>query len=279
MYLCRRKLICFWIYLLIISSLTILTNVANAAANIVIPENAINDSIFDQYFNKENTRAIAIFQSDSLIFEQYLSDHPRFSKDISSLFNRLTAVSLLQTALFEGYIYSLEEPVLKYLPELSEKDFTNIALARFFNLDKKRKYTSNLPDDFLQYEVPKNDTFKEISNLCYLVVERSTGINSIDYLKDKIINELKILHKPIFFDGFAQDSVLFSYSGMPISSNKFLPLAQLFLQSGFGNTLLIQNNNNFLLLSKEKELIILWSTIGNNEQDLYEFVKKLSDPG
>ncbi len=244
-------------------------------------QNNISDSIIEESFNKENTKAIIIIQDDSLLLERYYSDNSKITNLASPLFDRLTAISLMEIALNEGYIYSMEEPVRKYLPELSEKEFSSTSLSQFLNLNQEdENYPAlNISPELFQIPNFKNDTFALISRLCCLVVERATGVDKNEYFENRIIGPINNLHYPFILNGFKEDSVMISCCNFLVTPKDLFNVARLFLLNGVQNSILIQKGNNCLSLSKSKKLIILWIGKEMFNPDFYEFSKKLSDPG
>jgi len=241
----------------------------------------IYDSIIEESFNEENTKAIIIIQDDSLLLERYYSDNSKIANLASPLFDRLTALSLMEIALNEGYIYSMEEPVRKYLPELSEKEFSSTSLSQFLNLNQEdENYPAlNISPELFQIPNFKNDTFALISRLCCLVVERATGVDKNEYFESRIIGPINNLHYPFIFNGFREDSVIISCCDFPVTPKDLFNTARFFLLNGVQNSILIQKGNNCLFLSNSKKLIILWIGKEMFNPDFYEFSKKLSDPG
>jgi hypothetical protein len=238
----------------------------------------ISDSIVEADFNEENTKSLIIIQRDSLIYEKSYSAIPKIINQASPLFDRLAAICLFYTAINEGYIYSVEEPVKKYLPELSKKDFSSISLSRFLNLDSINRNAFNIPGRLLARNTYRKDTFRIITNLCCLIVERATSTAFNDYLKNKLIEPIDKFSNAIVPNNFKGDSTMNSESGLLISPNDWINIARLFLHVGKQDRLSIKNGSNILFISKTGKLIILWIGKGDNNLDIHGFAKKLSEP-
>jgi hypothetical protein len=239
----------------------------------------ISDSIVEAYFNEENSKSLIIIQGERLIYEQNYSAIPEIKNQTSPLFDRLAAISLFYSALKEGYIYSVEEPVRKYLPELPEKDFSLISLSGFLNLDSINRNAFKIPGRLAEINTSTRDTFQILTNLYCLIVERATGIVFNDYFKNKLMKPIDGFSNTIVLNSFKGDTVINSESGLLIAPNDWLNIAHLFLQVGKQNSLSIKNGSNILFISKSEKLIILWIGRGNNRFDIYDFIKKLSEPG
>ncbi|NOX48079.1 MAG: hypothetical protein GXO89_13980 [Chlorobi bacterium] len=239
----------------------------------------ISDSIVEAYVNEGNTKAIVIIQADSLIIEHFFADSGETTKHFSLLIDRLTALSLLETALNEGYVYSTNEPVRKYLPELPEKGFSLVNLAGFLNLGSADSKALPIPEGLLEIKTPINDTFQVITELCCLIVERATGTKINEYYQNKLSGFAPGIENPISLNGFQADSVIYTGCGFLLPPKDWVKMAQRFLLNGMQDSLLIKNGNDFLFLSKPGNLIILW--IGKEPPgfDIYGFAKKLSEPG
>lgn len=81
--------------------------------------NTINSSkILDDYNLKTNTVAYLIIKNDSLIYEKYFDGFGPSSKSNSFSMAKSFVSALLEKAIMEGYIESLNQSVYEFLPEL-----------------------------------------------------------------------------------------------------------------------------------------------------------------
>ncbi len=240
---------------------------------------AISDSIVEAYANEGNTKAIVIIQADSLIIEHFFADGSGTTKRFSPLFDRLAALSLFETALNEGYVYSTNEPVRKYLPELPEKGFSLVNLAGFLNLGSADSKIPPIPEGLLEIKTSINDTFQVITELCCLIVERATGTKINEYCQNKLNGFAPGIETPISLNVFQAGSVVYPDCGFLLPPKDWFKMAQLYILNGMQDDLSIKNGTGFLFLSKSRNLIIIWIGSETPSFDIYGFAKKLSEPG
>lgn len=108
--------------------------------------------------NDNKTTAYLVIKNDSLIYEQYFEGYKRDS--ISNIFSVSKSVTslLMGIAIDEGLIASVNDPITKYIPELSEANntFNKLTLEHLLNMRSGLKFSET-------YISP----FDEVSKLYY----------------------------------------------------------------------------------------------------------------
>lgn len=132
-------------------------------------------SIKEALDKQSETTAYLIIKNDSIISENYFEGYKRDS--ISNIFSVSKSVTslLLGIAIDEGIIESVNDPITKYIPELSEANnkFNKLTLEHLLNMRSGLKFDET-------YSSP----FDEVSKLYY-------GKNQI-----KQIKKMKFEHEP-----------------------------------------------------------------------------------
>lgn len=168
------------------------------------------DYFFENYLEGNETVAFLIIQNDTIKYERYFDNYlpssvvPSFSmaKSIISI--------LIGIALSEGYIQSIEEPIITYLPELKKnKGFEKIQIKHLLQMTSGIKfsegyynpfgevasfyYGTNLKKDITKLKVKQapGESFEYISgNTAILgwILERALGEEHTvtQYLQDKL---------------------------------------------------------------------------------------------
>ncbi len=134
------------------------------------------EMLFKDILDKQSeTTAYLIIKNDSIIYENYFEGYKRDS--ISNIFSVSKSVTslLLGIAIDEGEIESVNDPITKYIPELSEANttFNQLTLEHLLNMRSG-----------LKFEETYSSPFDEVSKLYY-------GRNQINQIK-----KMRFEHEP-----------------------------------------------------------------------------------
>ncbi|MCD4731203.1 MAG: beta-lactamase family protein [Bacteroidales bacterium] len=169
------------------------------------PESKWNN--FEKFLEKKKAVAFLIVRNDTLIYENYFAGYNDTS--ILTTFSAAKAFvsALMGIAIDEGTIYSTSEPIVKYLPELTNPGFDKITIEDLLNMRSGIKFNEGYFNPFA--EMPKyyygtnilryikklkvkekpDKTYDYISVntiLLSVIIERATGIKLNKYLEQKI---------------------------------------------------------------------------------------------
>ena len=123
--------------------------------DVASPDGAIPDTVqvegpvemkIDEILESSQTLAFLVIKDDAIIYERYLNGHSESS--ISQVFSTSKSILsiLIGTAIDDGLIGSVDDPVTKYVPELAEAGFEKVTIGNLLNMQ------SNM--DYLEYDNP-----------------------------------------------------------------------------------------------------------------------------
>jgi CubicO group peptidase (beta-lactamase class C family) len=164
---------------------------------------------FDAFLAKNRTQAFIVIHDDAILYEQYFNGYNQDSIVTSFSTAKSVASTLIGIAISEGYIYSVDDPITTYLPELAERDpaFADITIRDLLMMSSGIKY-AEFPyingDDAKTYYFPDlrqlalgethvigvpGETFHYNNYhplLLGMILERATGTSVANYLQEKI---------------------------------------------------------------------------------------------
>ncbi len=163
---------------------------------------------FDEFLKQTDTVAFLVIKDDMLLYEGYFNGYDHNSTVTSFSVAKSFDSALVGIAISEGYIGSVDDPITRYIPELSKKDprYQNITLRHLLTMSSGIRYNEySMPwsDDAATYYAPDlravaisspiigqpgqefhYNNFHPL--LVGLVLERSTGRPVAQYLEEKI---------------------------------------------------------------------------------------------
>jgi len=121
---------------------------------------------FENILENNSTVAFIVVRNDSLIYEKYFNDYSRDSK-VNSFSTAKSILSLLiGCAIDDGIINSIDDKVIKYIPELKENGFEEIKIKNLLQMnsgiDFKEVYSAFTDAGNLYYG---RDLIKELKKL------------------------------------------------------------------------------------------------------------------
>jgi CubicO group peptidase (beta-lactamase class C family) len=155
------------------------------------------------------TTAFVVIRGDAVVYERYLNGAQRDSIQTSFSVAKSFASALVGTAIADGSIGSVDDPITEYVPELLDRDprFAEITIAHLISMTSGLRYEENgLPwgDDAQTYygtdlrDLALTDTeiieppgthwhYNNYNPLLLgLVLERATGASVSEYLERKL---------------------------------------------------------------------------------------------
>jgi len=163
----------------------------------------------EAYLQSNKTAAFIVVQNDRLLYERYFNGYQRDSLLPSHSVTKSLVSALVGIAISEGKIQSIEEPITRYLPELSSLDsrFSDIKIRHLLMMSSGIRFTDYLfftsdsaltgahPDNryvLLHYpkiihEPGQNFLYSDYDpQLLGLILERATGMKVANYLETRI---------------------------------------------------------------------------------------------
>ena len=158
---------------------------------------------------KTETTAFLIIKNDSILYENYFEGYKRDS--ISNIFSVSKSVTslLLGIAIDEGIINNVNDPITKYIPELSEANdkFNQMTIEHLLNMRSGLKFDESYSSPFdevsklyygknqigqikklkFENEPGEKRNYQSVSTtLLGIAIERATGMELGKYLEAKI---------------------------------------------------------------------------------------------
>lgn len=224
--------------------------------NFGLPEHYIiknKEQDFDQFIEDKKTIAFLVIRNDSIIYEHYVDPISDSTLLPSFSISKSVVSALVGIALNEGYIYSVHEPITKYLPELSFPGFEKITIEHLLNMRSGIRFTEayyNPFDDISKYYYGRNLSkyigqlkIKELpdSNYNYIgvnslllstIVERATGIGIAEYLETKIWKKIGMQHPASWNIDSKKHQTVKSFCCINALASDFARFGRLYLNKG-----------------------------------------------
>ena len=166
---------------------------------------------WDKFLEENQTQAFIVIQDEKVLYEKYFNNTQRDSIVTSFSMAKSFASALIGIAIDEGYIQSDDDPITKYLPELTERDprFERITIRDLLLMSSGLEYKEFRPllfnsDDPLTTYYPDQRKLalenthiinppgeyfsynKYHPQLLGMILERTTGMQVTDYLQSRI---------------------------------------------------------------------------------------------
>jgi CubicO group peptidase (beta-lactamase class C family) len=166
--------------------------------------------VLDNLLQRTGTRAFLIIKDDQLIYERYLESS---RKEVNTSFSAAKSIdsALIGAAITEGRVGSVDDPVIKYIPEIAGRGIDQLTIRdlllmnsgiRYFNNDELPFYKHPFSDDALTYYPPDlrevalsveasgaliGEAFRYNNYhplLEGIIIERATGMHVAEYLQE-----------------------------------------------------------------------------------------------
>lgn len=171
----------------------------------------IRKEALDELLERTDTRAFLIIKDDQLIFETYLESS---RNEINTSFSSAKSFNsaLIGAAIADGYIDSVNDPVIKYIPEITWRGLDELTIRdlllmnsgiEYIHNDEAPFYKQPFGDDAFTYYSPDlrkialsvqasgtpiGETFRYNNYhplLEGLIIERVTGMSVAEYLQER----------------------------------------------------------------------------------------------
>ena len=100
----------------------------------------------DEYFKRNFVTGFLVLHSDQIIMEKYFHEADRNSRFVSQSLSKSIVSILVGAAVEEGAIKSVEDPITKYLPYLSEGGYRNVTVKNLLQMSTGVNYSENYRD-------------------------------------------------------------------------------------------------------------------------------------
>jgi CubicO group peptidase (beta-lactamase class C family) len=158
-------------------------------------------SDFEKFLVSTGTTAFIVIKNDTIIYEKYFNGYRRNSINKSFSIAKSFISALVGIAIDHGYIKSIDEPVIDYIPELRGKGFNSITIKHLLTMSSGIKHSKF--DEFKSYitaDLKKNILNAEIETepgkyyhyknydpqLLGLILSRATKEKVATFLQEKL---------------------------------------------------------------------------------------------
>lgn len=220
---------------------------------------------FEKYLEENETVAFLVIKNDSLVCEKYYNGYEQESVVASfSMAKSITSI-LIGCALDDGLITSVEEPVIKYIPELAGRGMDNLIIKNLLQMTSGVAFNESYVNPFgdaatyyygrnLKKAIFKRKLqFKPGTQFSYssgdtqmlgLVLERALkGKKITEYLEEKLWKPMGMEYDATWSLDRSKDGLEKTFCCVNARARDFAKLGRLFLNKG--------NWNGKQLVSKE----------------------------
>jgi CubicO group peptidase (beta-lactamase class C family) len=222
----------------------------------------VKEAPFDDFLRSTNTTSFIVIKDGTVIYERYLNGYRRDSIVTSFSMAKSVTSALVGTAIDDGYIGSVDDPVIKYLPELRGRSYDDITIRdlllmstgiRFVqdeNLGGLQELWPFASDVALAYSYPNlrrlvlhlppsREAVGAAFNynpyhpiLLGMILERTTHRPVAEYLQEKLWQPLGMQYPASWSLDSKSDGFEKMESGLNGRAIDFAKLGQLFLDNG-----------------------------------------------
>jgi len=210
----------------------------------------------DSFLADAGTQAFIVIQDDHILYEKYFNGVQRDSIVTSFSVAKSFTSALIGAAIDDEYIRGVDDPIIRYLPELADRDprFGAITIRDLLMMSSGIRYSDGVP--LLSDDGTKTYLFPDLRQLALdrsriaetpgehflynnyhplllgMILERATGVTVTDYLQQRIWGPLGME-----FDGsWSLDSEESGFekmeSGINARAIDFAKFGRLFLHKG-----------------------------------------------
>ena len=168
----------------------------------------------DQYYRRNNVLGFLVLKDNQIVLEKYLHNSDINSRFLSYSIQKSITSTLFGIALEDGKIKSIDDPVIKYLPELKVSGYNNVTLRQVLQMSSGIDATEDYLDphssiqkfgvsflrgvpsfmDYLKILKAKPNVvpgtifdYESVNTeVLGIVIERSTGLPLNKYLQEKL---------------------------------------------------------------------------------------------
>ena len=211
---------------------------------------------FDDYLTEISTTALVVIKSGKIKFENYYQETTREDRRISWSVAKSFLSALFGIALAEGKIESLDDPVIKYVPELKGTAYENASIRNVLNMASGVKFNEDYyqkdsdinkmgqtlalggsMDEFAaslkEVERPPGRVRQYVSidtHVAGMVLRKATGKTAADYFTEKLWHKIGPGADGFYLtDG---EKVAFVLGGLNMRTLDYALFGQLMLQKG-----------------------------------------------
>jgi len=210
----------------------------------------------DHLLESTGTHAFIVIKDGKLLDERYLNGYQRDSICISRSVAKSFTSALVGIAIDEGFIKSVDDPIINYLPELEDRGFDAITIRNLLTMGSGIRYRiSSLPwdEDALYYFYPnlRNLLLSDMEvaeppgqafhytdynvGLLAIIVERTTHRTVSEYLQEKIWKPIGMEYPATWSLDSVRDGFELTHVALNARAIDYAKFGQLYLDKGNWN--------------------------------------------
>jgi CubicO group peptidase (beta-lactamase class C family) len=218
----------------------------------------------EEFLQSTNTTSFIVIKSDDILYEGYFNGYTRDSIVTSFSVAKSFTSALIGIAIDEGYIGSVDDLMVTYLPELKGKGFDDLTIRHLLTMSSGIQYReddeypdlqeiSQFTDDGLTYSYPDRRSLVlqmkpdrkplgsefNYNNYCTIllgmILERTTGQSPSEYLQEKIWEPLGMEYPASWSLERENGGLELIISGINARAVDFAKFGRLFLNNGNWN--------------------------------------------
>jgi CubicO group peptidase (beta-lactamase class C family) len=215
----------------------------------------------EEFLQSTNTTSFIVIQDDAILYEGYFNGYDRESIVTSFSVAKSFTSALTGIAIDEGYIQSVDDLMVTYLPELKGKGFDDLTIRHLLTMSSGIQYReddeypdlqeiSQFTDDGMTYSYPNRrslvlqmkpdgkplDSEFNYNNYCTIllgmILERTTGQSPSEYLQAKIWEPLGMEYPASWSLERENGGLELMISGINARAVDFAKFGRLFLNNG-----------------------------------------------
>ena len=216
--------------------------------------NSVSMTAAQEQINLENkTVALLLIKNDSIYFEKYYKDYGIDSKSNSFSMAKSYVAALLGKAIMDGYILSLDQPVIDFLPKLKGEFASVVTVGDLASMASVQKWDEAyysptsvttaayfvkdlgklIMDQPIDQAPGKSYEYKSgTTQLLGMVIAKATGKSLTDYLYESFWNPMGAEHESLWQLDSNENGVEKAYCCIASNARDFARLAKLYKNHG-----------------------------------------------
>jgi CubicO group peptidase (beta-lactamase class C family) len=216
---------------------------------------------FEDLLERSGTTAFIIVKDDNLLYEKYFNGFERDSWFTSFSVAKSFDSALIGIAISEGLIGGVDDPVIKYIPELKGRGLDALTIRNLLKMDCGVSYHESEMYDIFGYQSDDSKTYytpdlrslaltvkpsQEPIGSCFhynnyhpllegMILERVTGMSVSQYLQEKIWKPLGMEYPATWSINQEGDGLEKMESGLNARAIDFAKFGRLYLNKGNWN--------------------------------------------
>lgn len=230
-----------------------------------VPKLIINDLPLDEFLEKNKTVAFLVIRNDTLLTENYFRGYDQASSVASFSMAKSVTSILIGCAIDDGIIQSVHDPIVKYLPELSDNGLEKVTIEHLLQMTSGIKFNESYVNPFghaasfyygtdlrkqiskLKLKVEPGTTFHYSSGdaqLLGLVLERTLKGKSIStYLQEKLWIPLNMEYRATWSLDRKKNGLEKTFCCINARARDFAKIGRLYMNEGNWNGQQIVSKN------------------------------------